>query len=142
MIDWVRITERTKHPGPVKHTLSLSTRRAKEPLCLRLLQVQERDTVRMQLQHLLHPPYTFAPLVDTFCDIWIDPFEFDCAQYGLDSLPAPLTVLVEWESADGSSSLWTPKDTPADNDWVVLCSSQPLPEKPKPAPLSTLADYA
>jgi hypothetical protein len=126
MIDWVRITDKTTREGHVKHTLSLSTRLAKEPLCLRLLQVNSQDTIRLQIQHILHPPFSFAAQVDTFQDIWIDPFEFDCSQYGLDSLPAPLTVLMEWEASDSASSVWVPKQLSHENDWAVICSSQPM----------------
>ncbi len=65
------------------HQLVLSTDEAREAAVLRLLEIVDTDVVSVTLSHLSHTPYTFTSRVNTFLDLWIDPFEFDCLKYDM-----------------------------------------------------------
>jgi hypothetical protein len=64
------------------------------------LGASEQDLVTVSLDHLANAKggNSFKALVDTFLDVWIDPYEFECTKYSLDTLPAPLNVTLEWKS--------------------------------------------
>lgn len=93
-----------------------------------------------------HTPFSSFLDVDTFVDIWVDPFEFDCSKYGLEKLPKPLHVELVWTASHVAPSVWTPRNAELLNDWksVVSCSkSQPsaVCEKQE-SELSTVTELA
>ncbi len=75
------------------------------------------DKVKVYLGHKCHTPFVIPNIVDTFMDIWIDPFEFSADKYNLDQLPNHLSVHIEWEAVDPHASVFVLIDP--DSCWTV-----------------------
>lgn len=86
------------------HHIMLETLTARNPVCVRLMLIDAKDKVKVYLGHKCHTPFLIPNVVDTFMDIWIDPFEFAADKYNLDNLPSHLSVHIEWEARHPEAS--------------------------------------
>lgn len=97
------------------HRIVISTETARAPLVVRLLKTDHHDVVSIKLVHLDHTPFSFTSKVDTFLDIWIDPFEFDSLKYDMDRLPVPLTIELLWRTTCHDAQAFVPLEMDSDH---------------------------
>lgn len=117
MIEWLELSAA---PAPALHSVALETRSASKMACIRLAGVRADDKVTVRLEHLERARYSFRAGVETFLDLWVDPYEFVPAHHGLERLPTPLVCVVEW-AAGGAGQVLTPYEEPGDEPpaWAI-----------------------